>query len=63
MVFLLGITSSGTRNPPEEWVSAGNNQLKEADSGLQDQNVQQILKTVTISGSATILLCLTFFKI
>jgi hypothetical protein len=37
MGFPPGITSSGTRNPPEEWDSAGNNQLK----------------AVTISGSAS----------
>jgi hypothetical protein len=49
----LGITSSGTRNPPEEYHSAGNNQLIEADSDRQDQNVRKILKAVTISGSAT----------
>jgi hypothetical protein len=33
--------------------SAGNYQLMEADSGRQDQNVQKILKAVTISGSAS----------
>jgi hypothetical protein len=32
------ITSSWKRNPPEEWDSAGNNQLMEVDSDLQDQN-------------------------
>jgi hypothetical protein len=42
MGFLLGITSSGTRNPPEKYNSVGNNQLMEADSGLQDQNVLKI---------------------
>jgi hypothetical protein len=31
MGFPPGITSSGTRNPPEEYDSAGNNQLIEAD--------------------------------
>jgi hypothetical protein len=35
-----GITSSGTRNPHKEWDSAGNNQLMEADSGQQDQNMR-----------------------
>jgi hypothetical protein len=39
MGFPPGITSSGTRNPPEEYDSAGNNQLMEADSDRQDQNV------------------------
>jgi hypothetical protein len=53
MGFLPGITSSGTRNPPEEWDSAGNNQLMEADSDRQDQNVQIILKEVTIPVSAS----------
>jgi hypothetical protein len=53
MGFLPGITSSGTRNPPEEYDSAGNNQLMEDDPDRQDQNVQKILKTVTISGSAS----------
>jgi hypothetical protein len=33
--------------------SAGNYQLIEADSDRQDQNVQKILKAVTISGSAS----------
>jgi hypothetical protein len=48
MGFLPGITSSGseTRNPPEEYDSASINQLMDADQ--QDQNVQKILKAVTI---------------
>jgi hypothetical protein len=53
MGFLPGITSSGTRNPPEEYDSARYNQLIEADSDRQDQNVRKILKAVTISGSAS----------
>jgi hypothetical protein len=53
MGFPPGITSSGTRNPPEEYDSARNNQLKEADSDRQDENVRKILKVVTISGSAS----------
>jgi hypothetical protein len=53
MGFLPGITNSGTRNLPEEWDSDGNNQLMEADSDQQYQNVQKILKAVTISGSAS----------
>jgi hypothetical protein len=53
MGFPPGITTSGTRNPPEEYDSAGNNQLMEADSDRQDQNVRKILKAVTISGSAS----------
>jgi hypothetical protein len=53
MGFPQEITSSGTRKPPEEYDSAGNNQLMEADSGRQDENVRKILKTVTISGSAS----------
>jgi hypothetical protein len=53
MGFPPGITSSGTRNPPEEYDSAGNNQLKEAESDRHDQNVRKILKVVTISGSAS----------
>jgi hypothetical protein len=55
MGFSPRITSSGTRNPPEEYDSAGNNQLMEANSDRQDQNVQKILKAVTSSGSASIL--------
>jgi hypothetical protein len=31
MGFPQGITSLGTKNPPEEYDSAGNNQLMEAD--------------------------------
>jgi hypothetical protein len=58
-VFPPGIASSGTRNPPEEWNSAGNNQLMEADSERQDQNVQKILKTVTLSESQLQLLYTT----
>jgi hypothetical protein len=53
MGFLPGLTRSGTRSPPEEYDSAGNNQLMEADSDRQDQNVREILKAVTISGSAS----------
>jgi hypothetical protein len=53
MGFPLGITTFGTRNPPGEYDSAGNNQLMEADSDRQDQNVRKILKAVTISGSAS----------
>jgi hypothetical protein len=53
MGFPPGITNSGTRNPPEVHDSAGNNQLMEADSDRQDQNVRKILKAVTISGSAS----------
>jgi hypothetical protein len=53
MGFPPGITISGTRSPPEEYDSAGNNQLMEADSDRQDQNVRKILKAVTISGSAS----------
>jgi hypothetical protein len=51
--FPPGITRSGTRNPPEEYDSAGNNQLMETDSDWQDQNVRKILKAVTISGSSS----------
>jgi hypothetical protein len=53
MGFPPEITSSGTRNPLKEYDSAGNNQLMEADSDRQDQNVRKILKVVTISGSAS----------
>jgi hypothetical protein len=53
MGFPPGITSSGTRNPPKEYDSAGNYQLIEADLDQQDQNVRKILKAVTISGSAS----------
>jgi hypothetical protein len=52
MGFPPGITTSWTRNPPEEYDSARNNQLMEADSDRQDQNVRKILKAVTISGSS-----------
>jgi hypothetical protein len=52
MGFPPGITSSGTRNPLEEYDSAGNNQLMEADSDRQDQNVLKIFKAVTILVSA-----------
>jgi hypothetical protein len=54
MGFPPGITTSGTRNPPKEWDSAGNNQLMDAVSDREDQNVQKILKAVTISGSASL---------
>jgi hypothetical protein len=53
MGFPPGITTSETKNPPEEWDSAGNNQLVEADSDRQDKNVRKILKAETISGSAS----------
>jgi hypothetical protein len=53
MGFPPGITSSGKRNPSKEYDSARNNQLMEADSDRQDQNVRKILKAVTISGSAS----------
>jgi hypothetical protein len=53
MGFPLGISCSGTRNPPEEYDSARKNQLMEADSDRQDQNVRKILKAVTILGSAS----------
>jgi hypothetical protein len=53
MIFPLGITSSGMRNLLEEWDSTRNNELRKADSDQQEQNVRQILKKVTISGSAT----------
>jgi hypothetical protein len=43
MVFTLGLTSTGTINPPEEQDYAGNNQLMEAYSDQQDQNARQIL--------------------
>jgi hypothetical protein len=49
--FPPGITSSWTRNPLEEWNSAGNQQIMDADSGGQDQNARKILQTVTIPGS------------
>jgi hypothetical protein len=52
MGFPPEITNSGTRNPPEEYNSAGKNQLMEADSDWQDQNMRKIRKAVTISGSA-----------
>jgi hypothetical protein len=39
MGFPPAITSSGTINPPEEYDSAGNNQLMEAHSDRHDQNV------------------------
>jgi hypothetical protein len=44
MGFPPGSTASGTRNPPKEYDSAGNNQLMEADSDQQDQNVQKSSK-------------------
>jgi hypothetical protein len=53
MGSLPGITSSRTRNPPEEYDFAVNNQLMEAHSDQQDQNVRKILKAVTISVSAS----------
>jgi hypothetical protein len=62
MGFPSGITSSGTRNPPKEYDSAGNNQLMEADSDWQDQNVRKILKAVTISRSASTNLQRSTFK-
>jgi hypothetical protein len=39
ILIMPGIIRLGTRNPPEEYDSAGNNQLMEADSDRQDQNV------------------------
>jgi hypothetical protein len=50
MGFPPGITRSGTRNPPEEYDSAGNNQLIEADrqDQFQDQQVQ-ILYTAKVN--------------
>jgi hypothetical protein len=42
MSFPPGITILGTRNPPEVYDSARNNQLMEADSDRQDQNVGEI---------------------
>jgi hypothetical protein len=53
MVIPLGITSSCTKNLPEEWDSTGNYQLMEAVSDRQDKNASEIFQTVTISGSAT----------
>jgi hypothetical protein len=53
MGFPPGITSAGTRNPPEEYDFARNKQLIEAYSDRQDQIVRKILKEVTISGSAS----------
>jgi hypothetical protein len=52
MGFPPGITSSETRNPPEEYDSARNNRLMEADSDRQDQNVQKFLKAVRSPGSS-----------
>jgi hypothetical protein len=52
--FPQGNISSGTRNPPEEYDSAENNQHMEADSDRQDQNVRKLLKAVTNSGSASL---------
>jgi hypothetical protein len=43
MVIPPGITSSGTRNLPEEWASAENNQLMETNSERQDQNARKSL--------------------
>jgi hypothetical protein len=48
--FPLGITISWTRKPPEEWNSAGNHQLMDADSGQQHENTIKILRLVTILG-------------
>jgi hypothetical protein len=53
MGFPPGITSSWTRNPPEEYDSARYNHLMQADSDRQDQYVRKILKAVAISGSAS----------
>jgi hypothetical protein len=47
MGFPPGITSPETRNTPEEYDSAGNNQLMEVDSDRQNQNVRKILKAST----------------
>jgi hypothetical protein len=52
--FLPGIASSWTRNLTEEWNSAGNHQLMDADSGWQDQNARKILRKVTIPGSSVL---------
>jgi hypothetical protein len=48
--FLLLITSSETRNLPEELNSAGNHPIIDADSGRQDQNARKILQIVKIPG-------------
>jgi hypothetical protein len=53
MVIQPGITSSWTRNPPEESDSTGNFQLMDAYSDWQDQNARKILGTVTIQRSVT----------
>jgi hypothetical protein len=34
MVIPPGITCSGRKNPPEDGIAAGNNQLMEADSDI-----------------------------
>jgi hypothetical protein len=63
--FPPGITISGTRNPPEEYYSARNDQLIDADLDRQDQNVRKIPKAVTTSGSAStnLIYCkVNFFK-
>jgi hypothetical protein len=38
----------------EEWNSAANHQLIDADSGRQDQNAKKILQTVTIPESVVL---------
>jgi hypothetical protein len=61
-----GINSSGTRNPPEEWDFAGNDQLIDEESNqgrgflrelahlhlIGSVNAQKIFQTVTIPRSA-----------
>jgi hypothetical protein len=44
MGFPPGITSSGTRNLPEEYDYTRNNQLMEADTDLQDQMCEKSSK-------------------
>jgi hypothetical protein len=48
-----GITSLWTKNPLEEWDSAGNYQLIYADSHLKDHNTRKIPLTVKNPGSAS----------
>jgi hypothetical protein len=44
MGFMQGITTAETRNPPEKYDSTCNNQLMEAESDRQDQNVRNFSK-------------------
>jgi hypothetical protein len=48
MVFPLGITSSGTKNPPEEEDSAGNYKLVDSGIYLKDRIPRGVISSGTM---------------